>query len=235
MNFKQLWAIKKGKDKTGLFFIEGPNAISEIPKNVTEVYIISETYDGDIPGRAKFLSEKKFLSLSDAKTPQGIIAVCRRKILNLKDLENLETDGSIIICERIQDPGNVGAIIRSAVAFGANAAIFVNCASAVSPKALRASAGAYFALPVFEELNLLEVVNIIKRKRLLIAGAPNGETGFDKAKLKNAAFLIGNEGSGLSTEALNLADVKISISINKIQSLNAAIAASIFLYEAAKI
>ncbi len=150
-----------------------------------------------------------------------------------------------MVLAEIQDPGNVGTILRSAEAFGATGAISTRgTADPWSPKALRASAGAALRLPLLRGMAipvLLAQLRIARVKIYATSAAPSAEsaatTGFpDQIDLREpAAIFIGNEGSGLSSDIIHAADAVLTIPIrHNVESLNAGVAASIVLYEAAR-
>ena len=179
---------------------------------------------------AVVLSRDVFDSAVETVTPQGLAAV-----FSIPLLERAErmASGSVLLLENVQDPGNVGTLVRSAAAFGA-AEVWLagECANPWSPKVLRASAGAVFHLPVIRS-GLREAVGALRPGRRLFAAVPmrEGAVPAMQARLESGILMIGSEGRGLSAEALALADQLVTIPC-RIESFNAAVAGSLLLYEA---
>jgi TrmH family RNA methyltransferase len=177
------------------------------------------------------LDDKLFAGLSELKTPSGIIA-----LIDLPLPEGTIADSRFaLLLEDIQDPGNLGSMLRSAAAAGCDAAFLSpNCADAWSPKVLRAAMGGHFALRIYERQDLPGVAKSFPGT--LFAASPHATLSlYDCDLLGNVAFLVGNEGAGLSVGLLQLAAQQISIPIpGKIESLNAAAAAAICLFEAVR-
>lgn len=176
------------------------------------------------------LSRDVFGSVVETATPQGIAGTLRIPEVQPADAEE---KGPVLLLEHVQDPGNVGTLIRSAVAFGAAEVLLVGeCANAWSPKVLRASAGAVFHIPVCR-LALTEAVQHAGRGRRIFAAVADGEgaTSSMEATLHKPVLMIGNEGRGLTAEAIALADERVTIPCS-MESLNAAVAGSLLLYEA---
>ena len=177
------------------------------------------------------LDDKLFTALSELKTPTGI--------LTLIDLSQpkaiLPPSGFALLLEDIQDPGNLGSMLRSAAAAGCDA-VFLSpgCADAWSPKVLRASMGGHFALRIYERQDLLNVAKTFAGA-LLATSLQASDSLYDCDLCGSIAFLVGNEGAGLSADLLNLATQKISIPMpGKVESLNAAAATAICLFEAVR-
>lgn len=245
--FKKL-ELKKRRDEMSLFKIEGPKMLSEallhkIPVEIL-LYDPERFADGEAialvvsrGGRAVAAAGHVIESVCETKTPQGCAALCKMKDLSLSP-SKIAADGVYLILENLQDPGNVGAIIRSANAFSAKGAVLAeDSCGAYAPKVVRAAAGALFTLDVFEHGDVAEVIGMFRGKGYAIAG-----TGFSKdavlpqrAALQKTAIIIGNEGGGMSGKALGLCDFMIKIPMKEgAQSLNAAVAASIVLWESYK-
>lgn len=177
--------------------------------------------------------------ISDTKSPQGVISVCR--MLDKKaNIVNIIKDGFFLVLEEIQDPSNMGAIFRSAEAFGISGVILIgNCCDIYAPKTVRASMGAVFRLPIFRADGAENIVDIFKSNQVrTFAAVVNHED----AKLvcdcqlgKGCAIFIGNEGNGLLDNTVALCDEKITIPMRgRAESLNAAVAASVLIWEMVK-
>jgi RNA methyltransferase, TrmH family len=169
-------------------------------------------------------------SVSPLKNPQNVIFSCAIP----EQSEQAEADGFYIILEGIQDPGNVGTIIRTAAAFSAAGVILTGaCADPYNPKTIRATMGAIFRQHI-SSMNLDEIA-ALKNKGLKLYAAALGADSKDirHISLQNAAVAIGSEGSGLSAEITALCDEKIIIPMSPLsESLNAAVAAAIILWQA---
>jgi len=174
------------------------------------------------------LDDKLFAELSELKTPTGIFA-----LIDLpQPSETVAGSRFALLLEDIQDPGNLGSMLRSAAAAGCDAVFLSNgCADAWSPKVLRAAMGGHFALNVYERQDLPGVAKSFPGT-LLAASLQATHSLYDCDLRGNVAFLIGNEGAGLSADLLNLATQQITIPMpGKVESLNAAAATAICLFE----
>lgn len=177
------------------------------------------------------LYDRLFAELSDLKTPTGILA-----LINLPQLSTVVADSRFaLLLENIQDPGNLGSMLRSAAAAGCDAVFLsAGCADAWSPKVLRAAMGGHFALDIYEQQNLLQVADVFSGT-LLAASLQATQSLYDCDLRGSVAFLIGNEGAGLSPELSERATQRMIIPMaGKIESLNAAAAVSICLFETAR-
>ncbi|MDR2818013.1 MAG: RNA methyltransferase [Endomicrobium sp.] len=238
--FKNLLKLqdKKFRRQNDVFLVEGKKQVFEISKDwdirqiiVSQKYETINTFEESI-----ILSERLFSKLSSTKSPQGIIAVVEKKHYKIEELIN--QTGIFIVLENIQDPGNLGTIIRSADAFGAKA-IFVSKESAdiYSDKTVRAAMGSLFHLPVLDNVDIKELIILMKRKKITIfAASLNSKKYLNELHCSpKAAFIIGNESNGIKIETEKLANVSFKIPMyGKTESLNAAVAASIIMYETVK-
>jgi TrmH family RNA methyltransferase len=192
------------------------------------------------------LPDKLFDSLVPSESPQGVAALVRLKEFSLDDVieqERLQV-GPIVVLAGLQDPGNLGTILRSSEAFGsAGVVLGEGTVSPFNSKVVRASAGSVFRLPVIhghgksETPKLEEASEKLRAKGVrLIATSSHKGTPLDQADLKSpVAIFFGNEGAGLSREVMSKMDEVIAIPHTaQVESLNAGVAASIVLYEAAR-
>lgn len=177
------------------------------------------------------LDEKLFAGLSELKTPTGILALIDVPVPD----RPIAQSRFALLLEDIQDPGNLGSMLRSAAAAGCDA-VFLSpgCADAWSPRVLRAAMGGHFALHIYEQQDLPGVAKGFQG--MLLATTLQATCSLYDCDLRgNVALLIGNEGAGLSGELLILATQKITIPMHgKVESLNAAAAAAICLFEAVR-
>lgn len=177
------------------------------------------------------LDDRLFAELSELKTPTGILALID---LLRPDMPVAQSHFALLL-EDIQDPGNLGSMLRSAAAAGCDA-VFLSqgCADAWSPKVLRAAMGGHFALRIYEQQDLPGVAKAFSGS-LLATSLQATRSLYDCDLRGNVAFLVGNEGAGLSAGSLNLAAQQITIPMHgKVESLNAAAATAICLFEAVR-
>jgi RNA methyltransferase, TrmH family len=214
----------------------------------------SESESGIARSRVLRTTDKIFEAISGTESPQGVAALFRQPIW---DFEQILGRGSssgddsaggaspalVLVMAGVQDPGNVGTIVRSAEAFGASGVIAARgTADPWSPKAVRASAGSALRLPLLRGMSIAVVLAQLRMSRIKIVAAclsaSKGEVAGEHghADLREpVAIFIGSEGSGLASEIEGAADARISIPMSEsVESLNAGIAASIILYEAAR-
>lgn len=180
--------------------------------------------------QARVVSDKTFDSLSTTETPQGILALVRMPEWNIG--RAVAGKALVLALDGIQDPGNAGAMIRAAEAFGATGAIFLKgSVNPYNPKCLRGSAGSLFRLPAISgiaETDFLEHVAKLK----IYAAAPRGNVLLKDADLASpCTIVIGSEGRGVS-QSIEERATGLRIPTDKVESLNAAVAAGVILYEA---
>jgi TrmH family RNA methyltransferase len=189
------------------------------------------------------LPDKLFDSLVPSESPQGVAALVRLKEFSLDDILERQHVGPIVVLAGLQDPGNLGTVLRSSEAFGsAGVVLGEGTVSPFNSKVVRGSAGSVFRLPIVHGrgkvvAKLEEVSEKLRSKGArLIATSSHRGTSLDQADLKGAsAIFFGNEGAGLPREIMAEMDEFISIPhTSQVESLNACVAASIVLYEAAR-
>lgn len=234
-------ANKKERDKTGLFVLEGERLVSEInDTDLIEYVIVSEDYKGEYPATNKICltNNSVFAKLSDTVNPQGIIAVCHK----FKHKEEYAFDNCenplFVILENVQDPGNLGTIIRTADAAGADG-VFLSKGTVdlYNPKVVRSTMGSLFHLPIYTGIDLPKLLNNCKRYNVQTLAAHLGgvNTPYRTNMKKATAILVGNEGSGLTPETATMADELVRIPMpGKAESINASIATGILIYEAVR-
>src|ERR1035437_9970144 len=181
------------------------------------------------------LPDAVFRSAVATETPQGVAALVKLKSFAFADL--LGNNPLILGAAGVQDPGNLGTIIRSAEAMGASGILTMEgTVNAINPKVIRASAGSLFRLPVVKMESAEAVRNLREQGAKIVATSSHKGTPLDEADLTEAcAIFVGSEGAGISKELIAEADEVIAIPHSeRVESLNAGIAASIILYEAAR-
>ena len=218
--------------KTGLFVTEGERICAEIPGEDVKAVFMSESYRKQHPdARCDYLlKDPEFNKLADTKHPQGILAVVKQKVCRLEDLLAGE---KYMILETLQDPGNLGTILRTAEAAGISAVIMnKGCADIYSPKVVRSTMGSIFRVPFVYVEDLAFAVNKLRESGITVYAADiNGEDIYAAKLAEKRAFIIGNEGNGLTEEAKKLADKVISIPMaGKVESQNAAVSAALLMY-----
>ena len=236
-----LWQTKaKARRESGFFVVEGLRLVREAPpEDVVRAYATEEfaaSEEGAALCRrldAEHVSETVMARMSDTKTPQGILAVVRQKKSTLQDI--LAAEGPILVLEHVQDPGNVGTLFRTAEAAGA-AGILMDeeTADPLQPKVVRGTMGAIFRLPFAVTGDLPGTLAELKKQGVtLYAAHLEGSEEYDRVQYPaRTAFLLGNEGNGLSDEIAALADVRIRIPmLGKTESLNVSTAGAVLLYE----
>ena len=182
------------------------------------------------------LPEKTFNSIVASETPQGVAALVHRKQHSLEDVLTPEAP-LLIVAAGLQDPGNLGTLLRSAEAFGANGVVIgEETVSVFNPKTIRATAGSIFRLPILQ-MQIEELLPKLRARGLrLVATSSHKGSRLDEADLSGPlAIFIGNEGSGLPRKLLAQLDASVVIpQAAHVESLNAGVAAGIVLYEAAR-
>ncbi len=232
---------RKNREKTGLFVIEGERFINEIPANWDiAAYIISENYakhniiEQLDKSKSYIVTDDKFKKISDTVTPTGLLAVCRQKEYDLGDIL-LPKQNFLLICDCIQDPGNLGTLIRTSHACGCNGIILSEgCVDVYNPKVLRASAGSAFRVPFLESVNLVETIPFLKQNKIKIIGTHlNTDNLIYSVDLSvDCAVIVGNEGQGISDSVSKMADFLVKIPMpGKAESLNASVATGVILFE----
>ena len=217
---------KKYRDEEDMFLVEGKHLTTEAYNNgyLLEL-LVPENSDYKLDVKTNEISENIIKYLSDLKTSAGIFGICKKKKMKLKE-------GKILVLDSVQDPGNLGTIIRSSVAFNVDT-IVINekCADIYSDKVIRASQGMIFSSNIIKE-NLKEFIKKVKKThKIYVTKVDGGKPLKDIEKLKNFVIIMGSEGSGVSKELLNTADEYLYIPMNKkCESLNVAVATSIILY-----
>ncbi|MDR3277392.1 MAG: RNA methyltransferase [Oscillospiraceae bacterium] len=232
-HLKKLGASRAYRYERGEFLCDGEKLLREAVScgaEVTAALTESAALPSELPGLPfSFAGEGLLDFVSPLKNAQDVIFSCRMPVWQA-------SDGRRILLDGIQDPGNLGAILRTARAFQ-TACVFLTgeCADPYNPKAVRASMGAVFRQPVIA-LSLAELRAMVDGG-VTLYGAALGEASRDirETVLKNAALAVGSEGRGLSEEVLALCAEKIVIPMSVgTESLNAAAAAAILLWEASK-
>ena len=217
-------SLSKYSKEQRLFKIEGFHALEMAKQSGTllSVFTTDEIPDLHVP---QYLVSKDIMeSISSVKSPQGVICVC--SYLDEMPIKS----NKVLLLDNIQDPGNLGTILRTALAFGYTDVILRGGCSQYNEKVLQATQGAIFNLNIipFEDEDQLEGYEIIATE---IKGSVELST---VGKIKKHILVLGNEAHGVSKEFLEIADKRVRIDINEIESLNVAIAGAIAMYQLSK-
>lgn len=222
---------KKYRDELGLFLVEGLKIVKEAYSAgiLKEVYVLDgENFDLDMD--VNYMSKNVLEYLSNTETPQPVIGVCKK-------LENKKLGNRIVILDNVQDPGNIGTIIRSSVAFDIDTIILSKgSVDAYNDKVLRSTMGMLFKINVIYA-DLLTLIPELKEQGYEILGT-KVDGGEDLSSMNigdKCAFIMGNEGNGVSSNVLELCDKYLYIPMSSsCESLNVGVATSIIMYELRK-
>ncbi len=241
-------ALAEGASREGWLAVEGPHLLEEAMASGAEVRSVlvasaaARTFRdllARLPKEAELVEipDRVFSKVSATQTPQGLAALVELRSHDLEALLGAPNALLVVACG-VQEPGNIGTMIRNAQALGATALVTIKgTVSASNPKAARASAGAIFRLPVVEGLEPAMLFGKMRRAGIqIIAADRHSAVSVAEVDLRGpVAFLIGREGTGLSDEVAREADQIVGIPLCPgTDSVNAAMAAGIFLYEAAR-
>ena len=218
---------KKYRDKLGLFLVEGEHLVLEAYKKgcIKELILEQDTvFPLDV--ETMYVTNDIINYISELETPQNIMAVCTK-------LEEGEIGNKLLILDNIQDPGNLGTIIRSAVAFNIDTIVLSSdTVDLYNPKVIRATQGLMFHINMIKK-DLLEFIPTLKDEyRILGTRVTHGKSIKTLEKIEKFAIIMGNEGNGIKEETAELCDDFVYIEMNdNCESLNVAVATSIILYE----
>jgi RNA methyltransferase, TrmH family len=233
--WKKLYT-KKGREQANAFIIEGPHLVEEAIKNNTSIIevIVEEEYQ--VPSawiieaaEWYYVPRKVMEEISDTETPQGIAAVCEMKDNSAADVQR----GKYLLIDGVQDPGNVGTMIRTADSAGLDGVILgKGTADLYNSKVLRSTQGSVFHLPILKG-ELSSYIERFKEINVPVIGTAleGGESFLNNQGISEFALIVGNEGKGMDKSLLEQCDQALYIPIyGKAESLNVAVAAGILLY-----
>lgn len=240
---KLLLSSAKERRIQKVFVAEGIKMFNEAPKDRLKQVFVAESACkdidiSDVSCEVEIVSDDVFKKMSDTVTPQGVMCVIERETTSPDSFLALHKEGSLhlLILEGIQDPGNLGTMLRTAEAAGFDAIIADrNTADIYNPKVIRSTMGSVYRVPVFYSEELYELLDrLVGIDVQLVAAHLKGSEDFSKASYSDRiGVLIGNEGNGLSDEATEKATCRIKIPMaGKVESLNAAVAAALMMFEA---
>jgi TrmH family RNA methyltransferase len=238
--YKKLFSYEN-RIEEGIFIIEGERSVRQIadfyPSYIIEILATEKAAAGFTDFPVRILNEKQMSSISTATTPQGIMAVVRLPADIYSDRLPTNAGEKILLLEHVQDPGNTGTLIRTAAAFGFSGIIMSRkCADPLSAKVVQSTAGSVLSLWIRSSGNYLNMIKELqKNKYQLVAADLNGDVTPEVLKQKKRLILaLGNEASGLSPQAIEMADARVKIPVDreKAESLNVAVSGAILMYAA---
>lgn len=240
----QLNQKAKARKEQGLFVAEGKKMFYEAPKNWIQKVFVSERVSGEteIMNRVvsfpyEIVADSVFRQMSDTQTPQGVLTLLKTPSYTMESILQKENP-LVMVLEDIQDPGNAGTIIRTGEGAGVNGVFLTRISVDVTnPKVIRSTMGSIYRIPFLYVKDVVSLEKELKKRGIRSYAAHlNGKNYYDKEDYRGGtAFYIGNEGNGLTDAAASAADCLIRIPMNgQVESLNAAMAAGILMYEAAR-
>lgn len=241
--FKECKKLKerRGRNKAQKYLIEGIRLVEEAFKANSKVDFLLISQEGEerlkeydssiIPQDVKtyMLKNELFLELCETEKPQGVMAV-----VNMEENKVLDSGSFYILCDKVQDPGNLGTIIRTAHAVGVDGIILTKgTVDIYNDKVIRSTMGSMFHVPICYDDDLILVKRLKENGFSILATSLEGERDFFKEDLKGKLIItVGNEGNGVSDEIYALSDKKVKIPMpGNAESLNVAIATAVVLYE----
>lgn len=241
---QQLAKKARLRREDGVFLVEGPRMFYEADKKQIEKAYLSERFYETMNDRTvlegiswELVENGVFDKISSTMTPQGVLCVLHQPRYTLEDMLKKENP-LLVFLENLQDPGNMGTIFRTAEGAGADGILMTaNCVDIYNPKTIRSTMGSIYRMPFvcLRDEETQTVLELLRQKNIVTCAAHlQGEHTYDREDYtKGTAFLIGNEGNGLTKETAQAASLKVKIPMEgKLESLNASVAASILLYEA---
>ena len=218
---------KKYRNLNNQYLVEGPHLVKEaLAKGVLlKVFFVSNmTFDFD---NAYQVSDKVMKKLSNVDAPQGIVAVCEKRAKQ-------ELSNNILLLDNVQDPGNIGTLMRSAVAFGFETIIADNSVDFYNDKVIRSSQGAIFKINLINT-NIMDFINNNLDYEYYATDLKSDKYLSDQIFTKRKiGIILGNEGQGVSEDILNNIDNRLKIQIKDMESLNVGVAGSIIMYDVFK-
>lgn len=244
----QLNQKAKVRNRQGLFVVEGAKMFAEAPEDRIDRVYIAQRAEEDLRGTygdklnrlsVEIVSDDVFDKMSDTKTPQGILCLVRQFHYGIEELLAVGNDKKrmlFILLEDLQDPGNLGTIFRTGEGAGVDGIIMSNqTVDVYNPKTIRSTMGSVYRVPFLYTDDLRETIRTLRKHDISVYAAHlEGTKYYDEYDYcRGTAFLVGNEGNGLREETTGCADELLKIPMEgNVESLNAAVASSILLYEA---
>lgn len=234
----------KARREADIFLAEGVKMFLEAPEERIQGIYVAESFRPDAAVRAKLercgyetVSDGVFLRISDTQTPQGILCVVKQYHYHVEQLCRKENP-LLLLLEDIQDPGNLGTMLRTGEGAGIDGVIMTTATADIyNPKTIRSTMGSIYRVPFLYTDNILQTIGQLKEWNITVYAAHlRADTVYDTYDYRQGtAFLIGNEGNGLQDETADAAGTYLKIPMEgQVESLNAAVSASILLYEASR-
>jgi TrmH family RNA methyltransferase len=237
----------KAREKQGIFVVEGWKMFDEAVKAgiLVKAYVSNNFYHTKLQENPQYftgidyeiVTDSVFKEVSDTKTPQGIMGTVRKPEYSLERMIGTE-EAFLLLLEDIRDPGNLGTMIRTAECAGITGIVLNStCVDIYNPKVIRSTMGSVYRVPIYRAEDFKSTLEKIKNRKIVIFAAHLMGKTYDTEGLfqDKCAFLIGNEANGLSDKTASMADLLIKIPMaGKAESLNAAVAAAILMYEAVR-
>ncbi|MGI6621978.1 MAG: RNA methyltransferase [Clostridiaceae bacterium] len=234
---------KKGRSSLKAMLLEGSRLVSDAASSGANIryFVASDSFYKKNSSFFSYYPDKKvvcvpdslFARIGETRTPQGVMAVADIPVYDISSI--ILKAKRIVVLENLQDPGNIGTIIRSADACGFDAVLLSkDCADPFNSKTIRSTMGSVFHIPVIVAEDFYRVLSELKANNILLAAAHTREAlPCWQADLKgDVAVIIGNEGNGITDKIIELSDLTVMIPMDgNAESLNAAAAASILIYE----
>lgn len=245
---KQVMNLSKkarARKESGLFVAEGLRMFQEIPGDrieglfVSESFLKAEAHKALLHGkRYETVADDVFKTMSNTQAPQGILSLVKQYTYTEEDLLKAPGPAFLMILETIQDPGNLGTILRAGEGAGITGVLMNRTTADIyNPKVIRSTMGSICRVPFAYTDNLPAAIKAFKAEGVkLYAAHLNGMNNYEKENYTvDTGFLIGNEANGLTDEIQSLADIRVKIPMKgKVESLNAAVAASVLMFETAR-
>ena len=235
---------KKYRDRLGLYIAEGEKMVREaVQAGRAKTIVIREDYAGDFAREGTafvFMTGSLFSKIAQTETSQGILAIVEEPENDRKTFLHAisSMDSNVLVLDRLQDPGNIGTIIRTADAAGyAGMIVMKGTGDIFSPKVIRAASGSLMRLPVYKAESEEEILSLLAEAGKMIVGTTpeDGMNYYEADWSGGIALMIGNEGNGLSETFKAATHRNVRIPMKKeVDSLNAAVAAGILIYESIK-
>jgi len=238
---------RKERDRENVFLVEGIRMFREVPADKLKEVYVSETFykkertlvdevAGRSRARVEVLADNVFSHVSDTITPQGVLCVVEQMNYSLEQVLSNGKVPHLMVLDNLQDPGNLGTIVRTSEGAGVTGIVMSKeTVDIYNPKVIRSTMGAVYRVPFLYVEDFTALLKILRQQDVrLLAAHLKGKKTFDKADYSGkVGILIGNEANGLSEDASELANEKVLIPMaGSVESLNAAIAAALLMYEA---
>ncbi len=211
---------KKHRDETNLFLVEGYHLYEEAVKvgNVKEVYTTDKTVTGS---HVTYVTRPVLEKLAQMKSPQGIVTICHK-------VRNHQVKDKVLLLDHVQDPGNLGTLLRSALAFGFETVVLDNTVDLYNDKVIRSTQGALYKLNIIEQ----DAIEFFKEndEHTVYGTSMNGLNINEINPTEKLILVLGNEGSGVRSEVLNYTNKNVTIKTTQVDSLNVGVAGSIIMH-----